>query len=662
MKLAFALGYYAHLSEDITCHDFMVPRITASLNLGDLELIKSSQSQAFSEDPNAQLEGIIESIMDYYYGNNNLIADQIYNEIWVGRSQLEPTITEMDFTKGYAHLFFNGPTPAYYDAEGGWPNMNPVLIFFHEVLTTWYNTNPFNLPSVGAESYKKDNAPLSATGFAQLATVFRFVNRFYPAVVGRPFNGKNRLDEVLADWISNHLDLSDEANAYGITLSFLLLNFPGVILAEELNLSMLSGLSYPTIIDGITPQLSQDARSMIALMLSDMSKADEIANTYPERINIESYNKLKQSSLFTNPIGLLGSLWTEYKALGTKVYEQVGPGGKWYTDWSPWHKQSMAWGVLSSLNNSIPDIYTSNQNVAVYDALFEVNGRRIISSEPSSTFNNNPTVKAKIELYNTSNVSSENITLKVKRDHNSTDYSLDPLKTSTTFSIDQDPLLYNTTDRKKVELIVPSVSLADLVNYRGYYMEAVKNSNNKPMFTSSFEQYQERLELTPNYFRLYGSYDQDKWPVSLGLVRSAANVNLNTAQFPEGSGSGGTYKINGIVQSTITGSVDDYITLEAIPPSGWSFYKWSDDNLENPRTYRITSTSTNLSAIYKGINITNSTNIYLGNGQKTFVKDDTNGYLHKVYESMGNIWYERSKDNGTTWKIMNNGLYCYLKK
>lgn len=654
MKLAFALGYYAHLSEDIACHDFMIPRITASLNLGDLELIKSTQSQAFSEDPNGQLEGIIEGIMDYYYGNNALIADQIYNEIWVGRSQLEPTITQMDFTKGYAHLFFNGPTPTYYDAQGGWPEMNPVLLFFHSVLNTWYNTNPFNLPT-GPDGYRKPNiSPLSATGLYQLATVFRFVNRFYPAVVGQPFNGKNRLDEVLADWVSNHLDLSDATNAWGVGLSWFLLNFPGILLAQEINVSALSGLAYPSIVDGLTPQLSQDARSMVALMLCNMSKADELATNYPERINIESYNKLKQSSLFTNPTGLLNSLWIEYKALGTKIYEQVGPGGKWYTDWSPWHKQSMVWGVLSSLNNSLPDIYTSNQNVAVYDAYFQVNSNRITGPQLPTVFQNNPIVKANIELYNTSNVSSESITLKVKRDHNSTDYSLDPLKTSTTFTIDHDPLLYNTTDRKKVELIVPSVSLADLVNYRGYYMEAVKNSNNKVMFSSSFEQYQERLDLTSNYAKLYGSYDQDKWPVSLGLLRSAATVNLNAAQFPEGGGSGGSYKINGIAQNSITGCIDDYINLEAIPPSGWTFLNWSDGNWDNPRTYKIVSTNTTLFALYKYLGHSNSTNAYSNPSQRKFIQTP-DGVKHICYESMGKVWYELSTDGGTTWILGNGG-------
>lgn len=43
-----------------------------------------------------------------------------------------------------------------------------------------------------------------------------------------------------------------------------------------------------------------------------------------------------------------------------------------------------------------------------------------------------------------------------------------------------------------------------------------------------------------------------------------------------------------------------------------------------------------------------------GYGQRSFVRS-TNGYLHNVYESMGDIWYERSTDNGVTWLLMNDG-------
>ncbi|MCF8241065.1 MAG: T9SS type A sorting domain-containing protein [Melioribacteraceae bacterium] len=83
------------------------------------------------------------------------------------------------------------------------------------------------------------------------------------------------------------------------------------------------------------------------------------------------------------------------------------------------------------------------------------------------------------------------------------------------------------------------------------------------------------------------------------------------------------------------------------------FYKWSDGNTENPRNYRIPSTSNNLYAKYKGIQISNDVNAYKSNSQRKFVQTD-DGYQHTVYESMGHVWYERSTDNGSTWFLANN--------
>ncbi len=650
MKLAFALGYYAHLTEDVAAHDFLVPKLTAALNLGDIELIKNSET--FVQDPNSQTEGIIEGILDYYYGDNNLIADIIYNHVWVTRSQYEPTIAEMDFTTGYAHLWYDGPTPTYYDALGGWPEMNPVLLFFHEVLNNWYNNNPFSLPT---GEYREDNSPISANGLTQLATVFRFVNRFYPAIAGHPFNGYDRLDQVLANWVGTHIDLED-----GFELLEVLAEFTYNLSGHSFRKAFFEGFVYPKALASTSEGLTKDARSLVSIMLADMQEADMLVNSQPDKINIVEYNKLKNSILFTNPTSVLNAYWNEYKNLGTKIYDEVGPltpppnpqPGKWYYDWSPYHAHSMAWGALSSLNILISDIYTTNPNVAVYDAYFEVNGNRITGPQPASAFNNNPIVKVVVELYNTSNVSSESITLRVKKDHSSTNYTSDVLKISTSFTIDHDPLNYNTTARKRVELPF-TVSLSELTGYKGYYFELVKNSNNKVMFSSSFEQYQERLDLTPNYTRLYGTYDEGKWPVSLGLTQSVATVNLASPQFPEG-GSGGSYKINGITQTSIIGYVDDYIQLEAVPPTGYLFYQWSDGNTENPRNYRITSTNVNMYSVYKGIQRSNNPNAYSTSSQRKFVRTD-DGNLHSVYESMGKAWYELSTNNGTSWQIANNG-------
>jgi hypothetical protein len=289
-------------------------------------LIKNSQS--FAEDPNAQTEGIIEGVIDHYYGDNNLIADIIFNHVWVRRSQYEPTITQIDLTTGYSHLLYNGPIPTYYDAQGGWPEMNPVLLFFDEVLNDWYNNNPFSLPTVGDDAYKKTNSPMSATGLSQLATVFRFVNRFYPAVAGHPFNGYDRLDQVLADWIGNHLDYTT-----GVDIAIIFAQVMTAFDVFDIRELIFRGLAYPDALAETNASLADDARSLVSLMLADIAEADRLVNSNPDLVNLAEYNKLKSSVLFTNPTSVLDSYWNEYKNLGTRIYKEIGPTGKWYSDW-----------------------------------------------------------------------------------------------------------------------------------------------------------------------------------------------------------------------------------------------------------------------------------------------------------------------------------------
>jgi len=185
-QLAFALGYYSHLSEDAACHNFLVPKITASLNLGDLQLIKNSTT--FSTDPNAQMEGIIESIDDHYYGDNNIVKQTVYNDIWVYTNQYEPSFAQI-FTENFYTVVYDDHVINQSDNV-----YNPILPFFLENVKNFLSANP---------TIKK-NDPISTEGLYQLMTAFRFVNRFYPEAVG---NG--RIDEALATWISNHIDYND---------------------------------------------------------------------------------------------------------------------------------------------------------------------------------------------------------------------------------------------------------------------------------------------------------------------------------------------------------------------------------------------------------------------------------------------------------------------
>ena len=75
------------------------------------------------------------------------------------------------------------------------------------------------------------------------------------------------------------------------------------------------------------------------------------------------------------------------------------------------------------------------------------------------------------------------------------------------------------------------------------------------------------------------------------------------------------------------------------------------NNLETPVVFTLDNATAQ--ANLKGTQLTN-TPFQFGVGQRGFVRS-TNGYLHNVYESMGDIFYERSTDQGSTWLLMNNG-------
>jgi hypothetical protein len=72
----------------------------------------------------------------------------------------------------------------------------------------------------------------------------------------------------------------------------------------------------------------------------------------------------------------------------------------------------------------------------------------------------------------------------------------------------------------------------------------------------------------------------------------------------------------------------------------------------------FTSGSANAIANLKGTELSNDEAGYINPGQRKFIKttDEYNQkYFHRVYSSMGNVWYEMSTDGGSTWQLMNNG-------
>ncbi len=86
-------------------------------------------------------------------------------------------------------------------------------------------------------------------------------------------------------------------------------------------------------------------------------------------------------------------------------------------------------------------------------------------------------------------------------------------------------------------------------------------------------------------------------------------------------------------------------------PSGSATFQ-NANNLETPVVFNDADAT--VKAVMKGTGLSNNSNTYKANNQRKIVKTD-DGNLHRVYESLGKVWYEMSTDDGVTWSIMNNG-------
>lgn len=75
-------------------------------------------------------------------------------------------------------------------------------------------------------------------------------------------------------------------------------------------------------------------------------------------------------------------------------------------------------------------------------------------------------------------------------------------------------------------------------------------------------------------------------------------------------------------------------------------------SLQTPVVFKNPNAIVN--ANLKGTQLSNTSTTYNNTSQNKFLKT-SDGYLHNVYESLGDVYYEKSSDGGTTWVIMNDG-------
>lgn len=125
------------------------------------------------------------------------------------------------------------------------------------------------------------------------------------------------------------------------------------------------------------------------------------------------------------------------------------------------------------------------------------------------------------------------------------------------------------------------------------------------------------------------------------------------------------YTGNNPVYYSVKSSTQDITLTNTGNPAGrthrFYFQNWSYDankiSLQSPTSSQtgvvFKTSDAELNANLKGTQLSNSPNAYNTNSQRKYVKTD-DGYLHCVYESMGKVWYEVSRDNGASWVIQNN--------
>jgi hypothetical protein len=136
-----------------------------------------------------------------------------------------------------------------------------------------------------------------------------------------------------------------------------------------------------------------------------------------------------------------------------------------------------------------------------------------------------------------------------------------------------------------------------------------------------------------------------------GVLRKRYNISRDD-DFTEFDGTVSAGVVSQIVEQN-SGQISAP-TTQTINGKSYNFSYWNDNlSYNNPRALNPTNNE-EYTAVYKYINHANTTNAFGSNSQKKIVRT-TDGYLHKVYESMNKVWYEWSTNNGASWVIRNNG-------
>jgi hypothetical protein len=492
-KLAFALGVYAHLCEDIVCHDMLVPELIAQDEMAALSLTKNNSVWIPGHS-----ESAIELMLDHRLGYTKaqLVRQTIRYDVWVSTYQKDPVVGPF--------LIFPGTDPEIY------VGLNPTFIFFHECLEQWYDVNPDAF--IGY--------PISQQGLEGILHIARLQNSLYPEIVGY-----GSFVESLSEWIADNIDWEWWVDLGSGILQVVTLGVYDLI--DEYAVEKAIGIAE----EHIAGEAIFAVDVLLGLMVSDPAHANQIMNENAGFVNFDEYNDYLDGPVYLSTNFVLTPFTGYYRDLGAAVFRDAEPGSNWVEDWTTWDQLAMRTAIQTSLNRQMLGSYTAMPYVMVKDACFRLNGSRYFGNlltyeylDPSDEFS------AHVELYNVRDTSPLTVSLKVVTAERIA-------VASTSALLDHDPYDYNTTDPVSMSVAFP---LGDLLSYWDVndglklYIELYLGSSSVPFFSSKWDDYAALEKVDPVDKPVYDEFDSfGEWPNSLRI--SGAHFAATIWVSPDGS-------------------------------------------------------------------------------------------------------------------------------
>ena len=560
-KIALASGYFAHLSQDVIAHNYWVPQLTAQSGLAELNMI--IDDDGLGHIPGIQSHYAVEANHDYQLGMSACqnVADVVSNldeGVWVRIGQLEPSVPLVVYADGDALSVIGTP--------------NPALVFFHEVLQQWIDTNPYNLP----DDYRTGDL-ISITGFFNECDIWRFGNRYYPEIFGYGSFGNS-----FSTWMANHIGFESTGlsilDQFGVVdgANFIVQLFQWIKNRDN-SWDTVWEMQFNSVYSKSRDGSAGAFQAVLGMMRYNISDADQLVADNPDKIDITEYNRLKNNAVFTNPNYFDG--FDYFEGVEAQYFDKIGPADKIYETWAPDYRNSYVFGVMNALNGYSPN-HELTSSLGVYDAYFSVDGVRYNNKNFPPGHEHN--FEAVVEVFSLGEMSDGMpISAKLVLDHIDGD---DLIFKSASTTIQQSPFDYNNEERTTISIPFHGTEIASLPNselYQGIHIALYAGSSTIPFFTTDWDSYS-LLDIVVgnNRYNQYSSYGSSPFSYPIHSMNIKYSSFFSTVELEENvinvngepllSGVSNSYLLQSVVDANIEQATIEYDNNTSIQHRYWN--------------------------------------------------------------------------------------------